>query len=326
MENKLLIITDPGIDDALAIIVAHRIMDEKNLGFLASFGNNTLTHTFSNLQKILAITGSNSPFFAGSDRPISTKYQPFVGVHGDHGLGSLKNNSTISYQTSTFWDKKILRRESLSVNASAFINGTPKTTIISLAPLTDLSKIIAIPKIANRIDKILMMGGCLYFPGNASRSVEANFFYDPQAVSNVFKSTIPITLFTLNLTENIQLDLSFINLLNNSPTNQLIKKITPHYINYYTKHKKYYFSPLFSKNITYTGASFHDICPVLYLKFPKLFKTIEVCVSVNSNTGEIMHDNYRGEQIPTNSRKITLITSVDTPKLLFQLAKMLNSQ
>lgn len=325
MENKILVITDPGIDDAVAIVAVHKIVNKKRLGFLSTFGNNTLTHTYSNLQKILTTIDSGCVYFAGSDKPISAKYQPFIAVHGIHGLGQLKNNTSVSSPVSKFWKKNLFRKEFPSPLATKFMNSSPKIKVVSLAPLTDLSKIINISEFAKKISSILIMGGCLNSPGNASMSVEANFFYDPKAVSEVFKSKIPITLFPLNLTENIQLNDSYFNKVDNTKkANILIKKITPYYINYYTKHKKHYFSPSLSKTITYTGASFHDICPVIYLKFPKLFKTTKANVSINPNTGEILLENYQGKQVSVNSRQITLVVSVNTHKLLLKLIKILN--
>lgn len=191
---KILIDTDPGQDDAVAILLALASPEIEVLGLTAVAGNVPLTLTSTNCLKVCELAGRpDVPVYAGCDRPMVRPPITAEYVHGKSGLdGPELPEPTIGLAPGHAVDFIVdtLRRE------------PPGTvTIVALGPLTNLAAAFAAaPEVVGRVGRIAAMGGGAFEGGNTTPVAEFNILVDPHAAQAVFASGAPITLFPLDVT------------------------------------------------------------------------------------------------------------------------------
>ena len=192
--RKIIIDTDPGQDDAGAIMLAAASPELEVLGLTAVAGNVPLALTSRNARLILDICGrSDIPVYAGADRPLKRDLVTAEEVHGKTGIDGveiyeppvpLAEGHAVDFIIET------LRREE---------PGT--VTLCPLGPLTNIAMALEkAPDIAGRIAAIVLMGGGFFEGGNITPAAEFNIYVDPQAAKIVFASGIPITMMPLDVT------------------------------------------------------------------------------------------------------------------------------
>ncbi|SMF09427.1 purine nucleosidase [Xaviernesmea oryzae] len=194
MAEKIIIDTDPGQDDALAILLALASPELDVLGIVAAAGNVPLSLTNVNIRKICELAGRpDIKVFAGCSQPMDGALVTAEHVHGATGLdGADLPEPTMPLQDQHGVDFIIetLRNEQA---------GT--VTICTLGPLTNLGKALAKePEIAGRIRQIVLMGGGCFEGGNITPAAEFNIYVDPQAAAVVFGSGVPIVMMPLDVT------------------------------------------------------------------------------------------------------------------------------
>lgn len=195
MKRKIVIDTDPGQDDAVAILLALASPEEFDvLGIVAVGGNVPLAHTERNARRVVELSGrTDVPVFAGCSRPLMRALRTAEHVHGRTGLdGAELPDPTIPLQAKhgvDFIVDTLLAAERGSV------------TLCTLGPLTDIAMALAkAPAITQGIREIVMMGGAYFEVGNITPSAEFNIFVDPEAAHAVMTSGVPITMCPLDLT------------------------------------------------------------------------------------------------------------------------------
>jgi purine nucleosidase len=196
--RKIIIDTDPGQDDAAAIMLALGSPDEiEVLGITTVAGNVSLARTSKNARIVCEF--ANRPdvkVYAGSERPLKREPISAEHVHGETGLnGPELFEPTMPLQDQNGVDFIIdtLRREPA---------GT--VTLCTLGPLTNIAKaLIKAPDIAGRIQEIVAMGGGYFEAGNITPAAEFNIYVDPEAADIIFKSGIKLVLITLDLTHKV---------------------------------------------------------------------------------------------------------------------------
>ena len=194
--QKVIIDCDPGIDDAMAIILAMEYSDFEILGITTVFGNAGLEQATENALKIVELSGKKIPVFKGADRPLVVpRENPPDFVHGVDGLGN------------TNWAASTLQVE--PILAADFIVETINTypgeiTILAIGRLTNLANALALdPEIAIKTKNVILMGGTLHVPGNVSPVGEANISGDPHAADLVFRASWPVTMIGLDVTTKL---------------------------------------------------------------------------------------------------------------------------
>jgi purine nucleosidase len=177
MPMKLLIDTDPGVDDALAILMAHAHADVAGLSIAA--GNVGLAHTVGNALKLVETIGADTPVFAGCPAPLILPAADAGFVHGADGFGDT------GYLPAT--------RLAADEHAAAAIvrlarEHAGKLTLVALAPLTNLALALRLdPKLPSRIARLVVMGGAVSGRGNTHLvPTEFNIGFDPEAAHVVF--------------------------------------------------------------------------------------------------------------------------------------------
>ncbi|MFC3217414.1 nucleoside hydrolase [Tianweitania populi] len=197
MADKIIIDTDPGQDDAFAILLALASPELDVLGITAVAGNVPLSLTEVNIRKICDLAKrTDIPVFAGCDRPMQRALHTAEHVHGATGLdGAELPDPTMPLQNQHGVDFIIetLRREA---------PGT--VTLCPLGPLTNIATALTrAPDIASRIRRIVAMGGGLFEGGNITPAAEFNIWVDPEAATIVLGSGVPLTIVPLDVTHKV---------------------------------------------------------------------------------------------------------------------------
>lgn len=198
MSRKIIIDTDPGQDDAVALLLALASPHDLDvLGIVAVAGNVPLDLTAKNALKIVELSGRPEiPVYAGAARPFRRQPVTAEAVHGKTGLdGASLPEPTIEVQPTHGADFLV---------GALSVHGTGEVTLCALGPLTDLAlALIKAPQIAPRIREIVVMGGGHFEGGNITPAAEFNIFADPEAADVVLSSGAPVTLVPLDVTHKV---------------------------------------------------------------------------------------------------------------------------
>ena len=193
-QHTIIIDTDPGQDDAVAILTALASPDITLLGLSVVAGNVPLPHTVANALRVCDLAGRpDLPVHAGCDRPLLETLHTSEIVHGESGLdGSNLPPATRAPDPGHAVDWLI---DTLSAAPDHSV------TLCPIAPQTNLAVAIRrAPEILRAVDRIVMMGGSAFMGGNASPAAEFNIFVDPHAAAIVFGAGVPITMIGLDCT------------------------------------------------------------------------------------------------------------------------------
>ncbi|MCM2472617.1 nucleoside hydrolase [Rhizobium sp. CG5] len=196
--RKIIIDTDPGQDDAAAILLALASPGQLDvLGLTIVAGNVPLSYTSRNARIVCELAGrSDIAVYEGALKPLERPQVTAEHVHGTTGLdGAILPEPTMPVQPLHAVDFLIdtLRREE---------PGT--VTVCTLGPLTNLALALQkAPDIASRVQELVMMGGGFFEGGNITPAAEFNIYVDPQAADIVFRSGMPITMLPLDVTHQL---------------------------------------------------------------------------------------------------------------------------
>jgi inosine-uridine nucleoside N-ribohydrolase len=262
----VLIDCDPGLDDALALLLALASPELELLGVTTVAGNQTLDKTTANALRVLELAGRpDVPVAAGADRPLVGELVVAADAHGESGLGgvSLPPPSTepVAQHAVDFLAERLLRADR-------------PLTLVPLGPLTNVALLLARhPKAAQKIDQIVLMGGAIA-EGNMTAAAEFNIWSDPEAAARVFDSGGSVTMVGLDVTNRSVLTLEDADRLRRGGRiGAAIAEMLDFYIGFYSG---YY---------DHGGAPIHDALAVASLIRPELVTTRERHVAVELAPG-----------------------------------------
>jgi purine nucleosidase len=178
MQNLLLIDTDPGVDDALALLMAYQHAAVVGLSIAA--GNVGLAHTVTNALRLVELVGAETPVFAGCDTPLVLPAADAAFVHGVDGFGDA--------------GLPLPERKAEAEHAAlALIRLTQEQpgalTLVALGPLTNLALALRLdPTLPQRVPRLVVMGGAVTGRGNTSVPAEFNIGFDPESAHIVFST------------------------------------------------------------------------------------------------------------------------------------------
>jgi purine nucleosidase len=176
---QLLIDTDPGVDDALAILMAHAHVDV--LGLSVAAGNVGLGHTVRNARTLVDLVGGRFPVFAGCPTPlVRLPEEDAAFVHGKDGFGDIGFGEPAAQASD----------ETAALALIRLTHEHPDLTLIALAPLTNLALAVRLdPTFPQRVKRLVIMGGAVTGHGNTSIvPAEFNVGFDPEAAHVVFEA------------------------------------------------------------------------------------------------------------------------------------------
>lgn len=201
--------TDPGIDDALALMLAWRSPEVRVELVTTVAGNVPIAAATDNARRVLGLLNPDTwPVLArGAARPLRRRLQTAPWVHGDDGLGGLAGRRTrdgkpLYPPASALRPRPDAPRHLVDL---ARIHG-PALTIVAIGPLTNIARALArAPAIMRRVGRIIVMGGAVAAPGNITPAAEFNFYVDPDAADQVLRAGLPVTLVPLDVTRRVRL-------------------------------------------------------------------------------------------------------------------------
>jgi purine nucleosidase len=182
----LLIDTDPGVDDALALLMAFNDPLHHVVGLTIAAGNVGLRHTVANALKLCEVTGVDAPVFAGCESPLLHPARDAAYVHGQDGFGDTGYAPAARSAEAEHAALAILR---LSHEHAG------RLLLVALGPLTNVALALKLdPSLPQRIARFVVMGGAITAHGNITAAAEFNVAFDPEAAHIVFSAFPKIEL------------------------------------------------------------------------------------------------------------------------------------
>lgn len=256
--HKVIFDTDPGIDDAMALLFLHHHPQVDLIGITTVFGNGTVETTTHNALYLKDVWNIDAPVAKGAGAPFNPerKYgQPPRIVHGDNALGNIHvPDETISQPD----DRPAYRFIIDSVRADP-----GHITIVAVGRMTNLAMALREdPGIAALVKQVVIMGGAFTVPGNVSPVAEANIMGDPEAADIVLTAPWKVVVVGLDVTMKTVMKRSALAALaeRGGERTALLAAISQHYIDFYAR-------------FVDDGMVIHDSCACAYVVAPELFET-----------------------------------------------------
>ena len=191
--NRLIIDTDPGVDDAHAILLALAHPDAKVEAITTVNGNVGVDLTTANALKILDVAGKDVPVYRGCDRPLIGRSQAADYVHGTDGLGDCGIKAS---------KKKVQAEHAVNALVRLANENPGELTLVAIGPLTNIASALKLdPELPGKFKRLVIMGGAIESKGNAGCiTAEFNIHTDPEAAHIVFSSWPMLTLLSWETT------------------------------------------------------------------------------------------------------------------------------
>lgn len=192
--TRLIIDTDPGVDDAMAILYAAAHPGLELIGLTSVFGNVPVTTATRNALWLAELAGLDIPVAEGAATPLVQPLRPHPDfVHGIEGFGHLPPVRPKGRPDP---------RPAAQFLCETVAAHPGEVTLCAIGPLTNLAAALDLdPEITRHVRRVVVMGGALEVPGNVNEHAEANIWNDPHAAARVFAADWPVTLVGLDITE-----------------------------------------------------------------------------------------------------------------------------
>jgi purine nucleosidase len=272
MRRRIIIDTDPGIDDAVAILLALAAPEELEvLGIVAVAGNLPLAQTERNARRVCELAGrTDIPVYAGCMRPLLRPLATAEHIHGE-----------------TARDRLLLPEPAMALRTQHGVDFLVETlraaeagtiTLCALGPLTNIAMaLVKAPQITERIGELVVMGGACFELGNVTPAAEFNIYVDPPAAAIVLDSGIPITMIPLDVTHQVLTTpkrLAALRALGNRCGSAVAAFLASFERNRRNSRPKF----------GSRGRALHDPCVIAYLLGPALFSGREVNVAIETQS------------------------------------------
>ncbi|HLR67675.1 nucleoside hydrolase [Virgibacillus alimentarius] len=258
MKRPIIIDTDPGIDDVAAITAA-LFSDKLDVKLITTVGGNVgIDNTTKNALDLLTFLEKDIPVAKGCGEPLINKIKTASQVHGDSGVG----NYQFEKEPNT---SLLLKGNAIVELRKAIMSAEEPVTLVPIGPLTNIALLFkTFPETKENIKEIVLMGGAAE-GGNATPVAEFNIYADPHAAKIVFDTSINIVMCGLDVTRLTGVAADDVEKVK---TQGKIGEMIAHMIQFYERaYSKY-------------SIAIHDLCTILYLTRPELFKTKRANVNV----------------------------------------------
>ena len=302
MNRKVILDCDPGIDDAVAIVVLLKACKERVKLAVTTFGNISLDAATRNALSLFSLLGADIPVIRGSEKPGpgNAVYKDASYIHGGDGLGGLQSTELFK----SLQLKEPVEGDYLRLVYDAIME-EESVDYITLGPLTNLSALIQrFPDVVEKINQVVTMGGGIGL-GNVTKFAEFNFYCDAESANHVLSSVPSLLLAPLDVTTRINFNLDEIDVIGSAGTNVAEAMKGMLIVNYH-------------QCVSYgePGATMHDSTAVLAYLYPELFDIRTCGVSVECGT-----ERY-GESVVVEGRdNIRLVTDAQAKRLLEIIAE-----
>ena len=298
-KQKIIIDTDPGIDDAMAVFFAGLSEKLDLVAMTSVFGNVTLDIATRNAMVLAEILNQNVPVSEGFSKPLVQRPNPVSDyVHGKEGFGDIPARLPKAKPTRMPADKYIC--DLINANIGEII-------LCPVGPLTNIAMALRHdPTITTKVKSIVIMGGGVFSGGNVTEFAEANIWNDPHAADEVFAADWEVTVIGLDVTQKVVCARSdFSKLANKAPViGGFLAQATDFYIKFY------------QEAVGINGCQMHDPITVIATIYPDLFTyeyhPIEVCLEP-SRIGETMISKDKTRRFA----KVAVDVDIDAVKKIF---------
>ena len=272
--NRIIVDTDPGIDDAYTVLLALASPEIQLEALTTTQGNVTLEKATHNALAILELcNASHIPVAAGSMYPLVQPLRASADVHGESGIGDAKPPEP---------KIKPVEQHAVDYLIDRVLAEPNEISIFPIGPLTNIAMAIRKePKFAKAVKELVIMGGAIQENGNVTPLAEFNIYVDPHAAHIVFHSGIPITLIPLDVTNKCLFKQEHVERLVkvNSPITRFIKDAIKVYLK-------------FSYDHGLDGSALHDPLTLATIIAPELLTLNEYYVDVDHSGGVAMGKTF----------------------------------
>ncbi len=256
-KRPIIIDTDPGIDDALAIAIA-LFSEELDVRLITTVaGNVSLENVTFNTLRLLHFFGKDVPVAKGAQLPLLTEFVDASNVHGKTGMEG--------YEFPEPKNELLLPDHAVNAMRRVILESPEPVTLVPIAPLTNIALLLALyPEVKANIREIVMMGGSAS-RGNKGVMSEFNVATDPEAAQMVFQSGLPIVMAGLDV------GLKALVYPEDSEEIRQMGRVGDMAYQLFKRYRGGSFK---------TGLKMYDSCAVAYLLNPELFEAVETYVGV----------------------------------------------
>ncbi len=299
MTEKIIIDTDPGVDDAMAVLFAALHPEVELMGLTSIFGNVTIDVATRNALVLTEMTGDPVPVARGADRPVVQEPMDVAWeVHGHEGFGDIPPIVPAGKPTG----------ETAAQYLCKMVNEHPgEITLCPVGPLTNLALALEMdPAIATKVKQVVVMGGSLDEGGNVTPHAEANIWQDPHAADRVFAAGWPVKLVGLDVTHQVVC----------KPGDFLkLADAAPKFGGFLNEAAQYYFD-FHRRENGFDGCHMHDPTAVISIIQPELFSIdqnrLEVIVE-----GEKLGQTFRSDDQNRPLVDVCMGIEIDAVRNLF---------
>lgn len=256
---KVIFDTDPGVDDAMALLYLHRHPGIELVGVTTVFGNAPIEITTRNAQFLHQKWKIAAPIAKGAGRAYdegrdAAHFAPVV--HGEDGLGNIGVPLEV--------DHPLDEREAVEFIIDTVRADPGNVTLVAVGRMTNLALALkADPEIAALVKEVVIMGGAFDINGNVTPAAEANIHGDPEAADAVFTAPWKVTIIGLDVTMKTTMSSDYLaKMVEAGPAElKLLSDLSQYYIDFYRQ------------RVGLDGMALHDSCACVYLTEPQLFET-----------------------------------------------------
>jgi len=310
MTKRIIIDTDPGVDDALTFLLALASPEIQLEALTTTQGNVTLDKATRNALSILELCRSNHiPVAVGSMYPLVQPLRASAYVHGESGIGNSQlptpQTRPVTAHAVDFLIEKILAEPN-------------EISIFPIGPLTNIAMAIRKePKFVKAVRELVIMGGAIQENGNTTPQAEFNIFVDPHAAHIVFHSGIPITLIPLDVTHKC--------LLRQEHVERLLKIPSP-ISRFIRDAMEVYLQASYEKG--FQGSALHDPLTLATIIAPELLTLkeyyVDVDISGGVSMGKTFADIFNVMKKPTNMKVAMNVRGDEFVELFLQRMETLS--
>lgn len=303
MTHKIILDTDPGIDDAMAIFFAFQAAELEVLGLTTVFGNVPAKMAAQNGLSLVELAELDIPVCLGAAMPHvgpESTYAHFV--HGDDGFGNINHPAPKG---------ELDPRSSAEFIVEMAHKYPGEITLVAVGPLSNLALALKLePDLPNLVKAVNIMGGAAFVPGNVTPVAEANIWNDAHAAEIVFAASWPIHMFGLDVTYDLPFPPDF---------RARLREQNP-VLGGFVERASVFYTEFYSQGQDEPRCFFHDAFPLAFLMDPSLFIMTDGHIRVGTDPLHKGQTSFAPIGTTTsehwlNTPVIQVATAVDHPRL-----------
>ncbi len=298
--RRVLLDTDPGIDDALAILLGLASPEIELAALSVVHGNCSLADAVRNALAVLALgAGEHVPVAVGCDRPLLRAPYTALEIHGDAGLGYARLPPALFRPVAEHAVDLLIRE---------IMTAPSEVTLCAVGPLTNVALALRKePRIAQHVRELIFMGGAFRADGNATPLAEFNVYADPHAAQIVFTSGMPIIVIPWDITKEVRISRADVERLQKrgGPIPTFVAAATRFYMDFHLT------------RFGYDGCAVNDPAALALAWMPELAELTPLAATVET-TSELTMGKTIGDFLNKTgaASNIQLVTDFDSPRFI----------